>query len=64
MNKSGKSAGDDRLPMEKINRSKVEGFTKYFKQRQGYFEDVFGRPFSEAAAKVEFKKIEQLFWNG
>jgi hypothetical protein len=50
--------------MEKINRSKVEGFTKYFRQRQGYFEDVFRRPFSEAAAKVEFKKIEQLFWNG
>ena len=53
MNKSGKSAGDDRLPMEKINRSKVEGFTKYFKQRQGYFKDVFRRTFSEAAALLK-----------
>ena len=63
MNKSGKSAGDDRLPAEKLNRSKVEGFTKYFKQRHLYFYDIFGVPFSVETAKREFKKIEELFWN-
>ena len=62
MNTSGKSAGDDRLPMEKINRSKVEGFTKYFSYRTGHFYDIFGVPFSVEAAKREFKKVEELFW--
>ena len=63
MNKLGVSKIDERLPIEKINRSKVDGFIKYFNQRQGHFEDVFGVDFSEQTAKDEFKKTEQLFWN-
>ena len=36
MNKIGISKIDERLPLEKINRNKVEGFVKYFRQRQGH----------------------------
>jgi hypothetical protein len=64
MNQSGVSKIDERLPIEKINRGKVEGFAKYFQQRQLYFWEIFKIPFTLETAKQEFKKIEQLFWNG
>lgn len=48
------------MNLESIDRTKLSGFKKYFRERRNHFEEIFKVPYSEAAASTACHEANDL----